>query len=158
MIDATRTNAINAIRSELFIVVALKVQSSAIWATRYYRRTFPTVCGCRPSASTIEKATIRDNIVDQLPLAARTAEMRERFTAVKTLVRQSWGADNPAFRQLFTSSLMPTATKEQMEAFNELQRLGGSPEGAVRYMETVAELDVSELLPQVKAPTLVMHV
>ena len=75
-----------------------------------------------------------------------------------TLVRQGWGAGNPAFRQLFTSSLMPTATKEQMEAFNELQRLSGSPEGAVRYMETVAELDVSGLLSQVKAPTLVMHV
>jgi class 3 adenylate cyclase/pimeloyl-ACP methyl ester carboxylesterase len=87
-----------------------------------------------------------------------TAEMRERFRAMTTLVRQGWGAGNPAFRQLFTSSLMPTATKEQMEAFNELQRLSGSPEGAVRYMETVAELDVSGLLSQVKAPTLVMHV
>lgn len=87
-----------------------------------------------------------------------TAEMRERFNALKTLVRQGWGAGNPAFRQLFTSSLMPAATKEQMEAFNELQRLSGSPEGAVRYLETVSELDVSGLLSQVKAPTLVMHV
>ena len=87
-----------------------------------------------------------------------TVEMRERFNALKTLVRQGWGAGNPAFRQLFTSSLMPTATKEQMEAFNELQRLSGSPEGAVRYMQTVADLDVSELLSKVKAPTLVMHV
>jgi class 3 adenylate cyclase/pimeloyl-ACP methyl ester carboxylesterase len=87
-----------------------------------------------------------------------TPEMRERFAAMKTLVRQGWGADNPAFRQLFTSSLMPTATKEQMETFNELQRLSGSPDGAVRYMETVAELDVSKLLSQVKTPTLVMHV
>lgn len=87
-----------------------------------------------------------------------TAAARERFAATKTLVSQGWGADNPAFRQLFTSSLMPTATKEQMEAFNELQRLSGSPAGAVRYLETVADLDVSELLSQVKTPTLVMHV
>jgi class 3 adenylate cyclase/pimeloyl-ACP methyl ester carboxylesterase len=87
-----------------------------------------------------------------------TAEMRERFNALKTLVRQGWGADTPAFRQLFTSSLMPTATKEQMDAFNELQRLSGSPDGAVRYLETVGELDVSELLPKVTTPTLVMHV
>ena len=87
-----------------------------------------------------------------------TMEMRERFNALKTLVRQGWGAGNPAFRQLFTSSLMPTATKEQMEAFNELQRLSGSPEGAVRYMETVGDLDVSGILSKVKAPTLVMHV
>jgi class 3 adenylate cyclase/pimeloyl-ACP methyl ester carboxylesterase len=87
-----------------------------------------------------------------------TAEARERFTAMKTLVRQGWGADNPTFRQLFTTSMMPTATKEQMEAFNELQRLSGSPEGAVRYLETVAELDVRDLLPRVRAPTLVLHV
>jgi class 3 adenylate cyclase/pimeloyl-ACP methyl ester carboxylesterase len=86
------------------------------------------------------------------------AENRERFAAMKTLVRQGWGADNPAFRQLFTSSLMPGATKEQMEAFNELQRLSGSPEGAVRYLETVYEADVRHLLSQVRAPTLVMHV
>ena len=36
--------------------------------------------------------------------------------------------------------------------------LSGSPECAVRYLETVADIDVRELLPQVKAPTLVMHV
>jgi hypothetical protein len=45
-----------------------------------------------------------------------------------------------------------------MEAFNELQRLSGSPECVARYLETVADLDVRELLSQVRAPTLVMHV
>jgi pimeloyl-ACP methyl ester carboxylesterase len=87
-----------------------------------------------------------------------TAADRERFAAVKTLVRQGWGADSAAFRQIFTTQMMPGASKEQMDAFNELQRLSASPESAVRYMETVAELDVRELLPEVKAPTLVMHV
>jgi class 3 adenylate cyclase/pimeloyl-ACP methyl ester carboxylesterase len=87
-----------------------------------------------------------------------TAAGRERFAALKTLVRQGWGADNPAFRQIFTSLMMPAATKEQMEVFNELQRLSASAECAARYLETVADLDVRELLSQVKAPTLVMHV
>jgi len=86
------------------------------------------------------------------------AKASARFEAMKTLVGQGWGADNPAFRQLFTSSLMPAASKEQMDAFNELQRLSGSPEGAVRYLTTAADLDVHDLLSQVKAPTLVMHV
>jgi hypothetical protein len=45
-----------------------------------------------------------------------------------------------------------TASKDQMEAFNELQRLSGSPECAARYLETVADLDVRELLSQVRAP------
>ena len=87
-----------------------------------------------------------------------TAADRERFAAMQTLVRQGWGADNPAFRQIFTSLMMPAATKDQMDAFNELQRLSGSPECAARYLETVADLDVRELLSQVRAPTLVMHV
>ena len=96
--------------------------------------------------------------VGQNKLENQTAEARERFAAMNTLVRQGWGADNPAFRQIFTSSMMPTATKEQMEAFNELQRLSGSSECAVRYMQSVGDLDVRELLSRVKAPTLVMHV
>ena len=77
---------------------------------------------------------------------------------MKTLIKLRWGADQPTFRQLFTSLLMPTATKEQADAFNELQRLSASPECAVRYFETVANFDIRHLLAQVRAPTLVMHV
>jgi class 3 adenylate cyclase/pimeloyl-ACP methyl ester carboxylesterase len=87
-----------------------------------------------------------------------TVADHERNAAMKTLVKQGWGADNPAFRQIFTSLFMPGGTKEQMEAFNELQRLSASPECAVRYLEAVGDLDVRELLSQVKARTLVMHV
>ena len=87
-----------------------------------------------------------------------TATGRERLAAMNTLVKQGWGADNPAFRQMFTSLLMPTANKDQADAFNELQRLSASPECAARYLETVADLTVLELLSQVRAPTLVMHV
>jgi len=38
-----------------------------------------------------------------------------------------------------------TASKDQMDAFNELQRLNGSSECAARYLETVADLDGREL-------------
>jgi pimeloyl-ACP methyl ester carboxylesterase len=87
-----------------------------------------------------------------------TAADHERFAAMKTLTKLGWGSDDPTFRQIFTSLMVPTATREQIDAFNELQRLSGSPEGAVRYLETVAAFDVREALPQVTAPTLVMHV
>jgi pimeloyl-ACP methyl ester carboxylesterase len=82
---------------------------------------------------------------------------RERYAAMKTLLKLGWGADEPTFRQLFTSLLMPTATKEQADAFNELQRMSASPECAVRYWEAVSHFDVRDLLPRIKAPTLVMH-
>jgi len=87
-----------------------------------------------------------------------TATGRERLAAMNTLVKQGWGADNPAFRQIFTSLLMPAADKDQADAFNELQRLSASPDCAARYLETVNDLTVLDLLPEVKAPTLVMHV
>jgi len=87
-----------------------------------------------------------------------TAADKERFAAMKTLMRLGWGSDDPTFRQLFTSRMMPNATKEQADAFNELQRLSASPEVAVRYFDAFGNLDVREYLPLVKAPTLVMHV
>ena len=87
-----------------------------------------------------------------------SAADRERSAAMKTLMKLGWGADDPTFRQLFTSSMIPGATKEQMDAFNECQRLTASPECAVRYLETVSDFDVRHLLGSVKAPTLVMHV
>jgi class 3 adenylate cyclase/pimeloyl-ACP methyl ester carboxylesterase len=82
---------------------------------------------------------------------------RERFAAIKTLTKLGWGADNPTFRQIFTSSMIPGATREQADAFNELQRMSASPECAVRYLEAVSEFDVRELLAQVRTPTLVVH-
>lgn len=87
-----------------------------------------------------------------------TAADRERFAAMKTLMKLGWGSDDPTFRQLFTASMLPDATREQVGAFNELQRLSASAECAVRYLETVSDFDVRPLLKHVKAPTLVMHV
>jgi pimeloyl-ACP methyl ester carboxylesterase len=83
---------------------------------------------------------------------------RERWAAMRTLMKLGWGADDATFRQLFTSSMMPAATREQADAFNELQRFSASADCAVRYLDTVADFDVRHLLPQVRVPTLVMHV
>jgi pimeloyl-ACP methyl ester carboxylesterase len=44
-----------------------------------------------------------------------------------------------------------------MQWFNDLQRKTASPENAARFREVVDQIDVTDLLPQVKAPTLVLH-
>ncbi len=88
---------------------------------------------------------------------ASTEAQKEEAAAMLSLTRLGWGKENPAFRQMFTSLMAPQATKEQAEWFNELQRITTSPECAVRYMQAVGEIDVTDLLPKVKAPTLVMH-
>ena len=82
----------------------------------------------------------------------------EKQKAMATLMRLGWGMGDPAFRQMFTSQFIPEATKEQADWFNDLQRKTTSPECAARYFEVVGNFDVSELLAQVRVPTLVMHV
>jgi class 3 adenylate cyclase/pimeloyl-ACP methyl ester carboxylesterase len=88
----------------------------------------------------------------------RSPGEQERRKAMGTLMRLGWGSDDPTFRQMFTSLFIPEGTKEQADWFNDLQRKTTSPECAARYFEVVNHFDVRELLPQVRVPTLVMHV
>jgi class 3 adenylate cyclase/pimeloyl-ACP methyl ester carboxylesterase len=97
-------------------------------------------------------------VLGRMKRSTTTEADRERDSALKTLMKLGWGSHDPTFRQIFTSILMPTATKEQADAFNELERLSASPECAVRYFETVSNFDVRSLLPKVQAPTLVLHI
>jgi class 3 adenylate cyclase/pimeloyl-ACP methyl ester carboxylesterase len=81
----------------------------------------------------------------------------QKAKALATLIRTGWGEETPVFRQLFSSLFMPGGTQEQLQKFAERQRKTTSAECAYRYFETTRNLDVSELLPKVTAPTLVMH-
>jgi pimeloyl-ACP methyl ester carboxylesterase/AraC-like DNA-binding protein len=80
-----------------------------------------------------------------------------RREAMITLTQVGWGADNPAYRQLFTNHYIPDATPKQMGWFNEMQRLSASPENAVKLQRTLAAIDVRELLRKVTTPTLIFH-
>ena len=84
-------------------------------------------------------------------------EMIERFQAYLTLTNSGWGQDNPAFRQLWTTLFLPEATQEQWHWFNDLQRITTSPENAARLLAELGQIDVVDLLPQVRVPTLVLH-
>jgi pimeloyl-ACP methyl ester carboxylesterase/DNA-binding winged helix-turn-helix (wHTH) protein len=77
--------------------------------------------------------------------------------ALLTLIRQGWGQENPAFRQIFTSLFLPGGTAEQMQWFNDLQRMTASPENAARIRMAVDEIDIYDLLARVRVPTLVLH-
>lgn len=88
---------------------------------------------------------------------ARTEAEQAAGEAMLTLVRIGWGQENAAFRQIFTSQFMPGGTKEQVDWFNELQRISSSPADAVRNLMATGEVDVTSLLSQVTVPTLVMH-
>lgn len=81
----------------------------------------------------------------------------EQFHAMLTLIRLGWGRDNPAFRQLFTTLFRPDASPEEAEWMNEFQRITSTPENAARMMSGLPKLDVTDILPKVSCPTLVIH-
>ncbi len=84
----------------------------------------------------------------------RTAE---EIDAIATLFGQSWGQSNPATRQLFTTQLIPDATKEEFDAMNELQRNSVSPANVARLFRAIHRIDVRDDAKLVTVPTLVMH-
>jgi len=87
----------------------------------------------------------------------RTRRDPDHSKTLLSIVEQGWGKENPAFRQFFTSLFFPDGTPEQMQWFNDLQQMTTSTENALRIMRATGDLDISDLLPQVKVPTLVLH-
>lgn len=90
----------------------------------------------------------------RLSASPETTAERE---AVITLVRHGWGRDDPAYRQIFSRTFMPSATAQEIDWFNEFQRRTASPENAARFLEVFSRLDVRDQLAKVQAPTLVLH-
>ncbi len=89
-------------------------------------------------------------------IGATPATIKER-EAIMTLTSSGWGQDNPAYRQIFSSTFMPSATAEELSWFNEFQRRTTSPENAVRFLSAFGDIDVRDRLADVSVPTLVIH-
>jgi pimeloyl-ACP methyl ester carboxylesterase len=88
----------------------------------------------------------------------RDPDQQRAFTdALLVFMRQGWGRDNPAFRQIFTSYFIPDATAEQMRSLNDLERESASPETAARIFSQFSGLDVTDVVPKIEAPTLILH-
>ena len=80
-----------------------------------------------------------------------------RAQASITLIREGWGQDNPAARQMFTSLIIPDATLDEMRWLNDLERRSASPDTAMRLLEVIGGIDVTDLLPKLAVPVLVLH-
>jgi len=81
----------------------------------------------------------------------------EGMHALTKLTEIGWGRDNPAYRQIFTTLFVPEATTEYMRSFDDMQRMSTSPEIAAKFWVEIGNIDVLDLLPKVRAPTLVLH-
>jgi pimeloyl-ACP methyl ester carboxylesterase/DNA-binding CsgD family transcriptional regulator len=83
-------------------------------------------------------------------------DLDEAETMLK-LVELGWGRDNPAFRQVYTSLLIPDSRPEQYSWFLDMQRMTISPQNVVRLMRSLDCIDISKSLRDVHSPALVMH-
>ena len=81
----------------------------------------------------------------------------EESEALVSLIRHNWGNENPAVRQTLTTLFMPEASQEQMQWFNEFQKLCGPGENIAQFRSLFDDMNVSRLLAKVAAPTLVLH-
>jgi pimeloyl-ACP methyl ester carboxylesterase/DNA-binding CsgD family transcriptional regulator len=87
-----------------------------------------------------------------------TPDGEVKYQAMIDLARVAWGADNPAFRQVFTSRFFPGGTHEQLQWFNDLCLKTTTGAIAARLFEARAQIDIPvSLLGAVRAPTLVLH-
>lgn len=83
--------------------------------------------------------------------------VRDTVDAMGRLMLSGWGQGNAAFRQMFTTQFFPTATREQADAFNDMQRLSCAPDIARQLMLAFAGLDASSSLAAIRCPALVLH-
>ena len=73
------------------------------------------------------------------------------------LIKVGWERPTPEFRRVFTFLMIPGATEEQMGWLDELQRRAVTADVAILAREQRGEADVSHLLGDIAAPTLVIH-
>ena len=86
-----------------------------------------------------------------------TADLIERAQMLRRLAEIGWGSEEPTFRQVFASLLVPGATKEQWQWFTDRMRLCCTGRNAARFLAMMESIDVQDLARQVRCPTLVLH-
>lgn len=93
---------------------------------------------------------------------ARGAALRpdrgpEFVDALRLVIRQGWGSDDPSYRQLFSTQFMPEGTPEQLQWFSERQKRSATAAVAEKIFVATQSVDVRPLLSQIKVPTLILH-
>jgi len=73
------------------------------------------------------------------------------------MIRAGWAQEDPLFRRVFTNIFIPGASEEQMGWFDELQRMSTSTDNAVDSRIARQEVNLTDQLPRITAPTLVLH-
>ena len=84
-------------------------------------------------------------------------ELEARRNAMVDLMRVGWGGQNPVFRQMYTNLFVPDGSDDLKGWFTDLQRVSSTPDTAARILDSFGNIDVRGHLPEIAAPTLVLH-
>jgi pimeloyl-ACP methyl ester carboxylesterase/DNA-binding CsgD family transcriptional regulator len=86
-----------------------------------------------------------------------TVKFRQTAATQLEAIELGWPNENPAFRQLFTSMLIPDGTSEQFRLFNEQIRLTTPPANGKRIIEAFWNADIRAEARNLRCSTLVLH-
>jgi pimeloyl-ACP methyl ester carboxylesterase/DNA-binding CsgD family transcriptional regulator len=75
----------------------------------------------------------------------------------RQMIRVGWAKDDPTFRRVFTTRFIPGATEEQLAWFDDLQRMSTSTDNAVASRIARQAVDLTDEIPTIAAPTLVLQ-
>ena len=73
------------------------------------------------------------------------------------MMQEGWGKPDSAFMRAFSTLYLSDTSRAHVAWFADLQRLSTSGEVAARLRVACDDIDILDLLPQVKVPTLVVH-
>lgn len=82
---------------------------------------------------------------------------QKRESAFLDVVESSWGDRNPVARQMFTTTLAPNASREEMDAFNAFLAQAANAENVVKNLNAMSRIDITPQLKNVRAPTRLFH-
>jgi RNA polymerase sigma factor (sigma-70 family) len=113
----------------------------------------------------IEYAARNPERVSRLLLYGSWARGRDRRGEGETeqtrvmidLMRVGWGGTVPAFREVFSSTFIPSAGEEQKRWYDDMQQASSTGEMAARLWRSRTRIEVSDTARRVTQPALVLH-
>ena len=102
----------------------------------------------------VTRLALHGGFVETVRPAADARQLEETYLQ---MIEVGWARPEGRFRRVFTDMLMPGATPEQMSWVDALMQRSTSTQNAIAFRVARRDLDVSDLLSEIKVPTLVLH-
>jgi pimeloyl-ACP methyl ester carboxylesterase/DNA-binding CsgD family transcriptional regulator len=86
-----------------------------------------------------------------------TAEEWPEEETYRSLIKVGWAREDPVFRRVFTTRMIPDATEEQMRWFDDLQRRSGSADNVLAARIARFSEDITAEIARIRVPTLILQ-